>query len=596
MSDTARLSVAAGKAKKSKSSVNRVLGLDEVVCNCGKCRLKARHVTRIVEQHRILYGIWAPESDNRDIALLDTHLVQPPRRETGSLVSGLGGSSSRRLPRLASSTSSTSQLALDDSLSDYMEVEYHQPSLNPLLDSGLFPLRPTAASVEPNDSDMTRFEVNPHQRPIRHLYTARTAGTQLPEVHQRQLLLTSRNSKFVHEDRPLTVIRDYSSRLRPPNPNSWIDDNPLLTSWEPPNPPEIALDPLFDSIPLPQPVRELCFSLSEGTNRSAAHLCAQLLEDDLDAPGDLQPDYIEEGDAIDHNPGSDGEHEYEDDADNHLEEDNNNQDEDIEQEINEAQPDVEVGPEDDPEDPEVGVEAVLENHPVLRNIYIRTWIDSVFGGATRDQTKRTLLSHKLALEALLLDADLSEALESMAQTFRSLEHKLGVSIDKDLKIYALCGGCGTRYTMDQIKDSPKPGCPYISPGVDEPCLYPLWEDKELYGGARKHIPLKSYPYFSVKAALEQLLSRPGMREIVSGHHWNDEDDSPYTKQDWFDSTPQDHRFRDISEAWGWNSKPVMLERQWNDQQRRYEDIPGDGRVQALASKPLGLSLALNYDG
>ncbi|QRV97836.1 hypothetical protein RhiJN_25855 [Ceratobasidium sp. AG-Ba] len=217
---------------------------------------------------------------------------------------------------------------------------------------------------------MTTFEVNPHRRPILHIYTANTAVTQLPEVHQHKLLLTSRNPKVVHEDRQLAVIRDYSNCLRPPNPNSWVDDDPLLTSWEPPTPPEIALDPLFDSIPLPQPVRELHFSLQEGTNHSAAHFCAQLLDDDLDVLEDLQPDYIEEGDAMGHNPGSDNEHEYEDNLDDRLEEDNNNRDEDIEQEINEPQPDIEEGPEDDPEDPEVGVEAVSENHQVLQNIYI----------------------------------------------------------------------------------------------------------------------------------------------------------------------------------------------------------------------------------
>ncbi|QRV96814.1 hypothetical protein RhiJN_24832 [Ceratobasidium sp. AG-Ba] len=328
MSDTTRLSVAAGKAKKSKFSVNRVLGLDKVVCDRGKCKSKARHVPRIVEQHRILYGIWAPESNKSKIALLDTHLVQPTRRQRGSLASGSGGSSSRRLPCLASSTPSTSRLTLDVNISDQMDVESHQSLPNLIPDSDLFPLLPTVASVEQNYSDTT-LEVNPHQRPILYIYTAKTAGTQFPEVHQHELLLTSRNPKIVREDRPLAVMHDYSNCLQPPNPISWVDDDPLLTSWEPPTPPEIALDPLFDLIPLPQPVRELHFSLSEGTNHSAAHLCAQLLDDELDALGDLQPDYIEEGDAIDHNPGSDAEHEYEDNLDNCLEENNNDGDEDI---------------------------------------------------------------------------------------------------------------------------------------------------------------------------------------------------------------------------------------------------------------------------
>ncbi|QRW09953.1 hypothetical protein RhiLY_08952 [Ceratobasidium sp. AG-Ba] len=478
-----------------------------------------------------------------------------------------------------------------------MEAKTYQSSLDLFPESNIpLPVLPAVTLSGPNDSNTTPINFNHHERPVQHMYKSKAAGCQLPVVDKHKLLLTTRNPKFIRKEQLPAMIRDYSICLRPPNPNSWVDDDPLLTSWEPPNVSEIALDSIFDLIPLPQPVRELNFSLFEATNHSAAPLCSRLLDYDSDALGDLQPEHIDEGDPVGHNLGSDSEHEYKDDPDDHPEEDNNHLDEDLEPEINDAQPDIEDGPEDDPKDPEVGIQAVFENHPVLQNIYIRTWIDSVFGGVTQEQTRRTLLSHRLALEALPLDAELSEALETMAQSFRSLERKLGVSIDKHLKIYALCGSCGTRYTMDEINNAPEPGCPHVSPGADEPCLYPVWEDKELYGGARKRVPLKLYPYFSVKAALEQMLSRPGMREIISSHHWNDKDNAPYTKQDWFNSTPQNHRFRDISEAWGWNSKPAMLERRWNEERSCYKDIPGNGQVRALASKPLGLSLALNYDG
>ncbi|KAG8796201.1 hypothetical protein FRC12_003166 [Ceratobasidium sp. 428] len=83
---------------------------------------------------------------------------------------------------------------------------------------------------------------------------------------------------------------------------------------------------------------------------------------------------------------------------------------------------------------------------------------------------------------------------------------------------------------------------------------------------------------------------------MSGQPWEDEDDSPHTKQDWINSVPQNRLFGDISEAWGWKSEPVALQCEWNDQRRCYEDVPENGGIEALASKPLGLSLALNYDG
>ncbi|KAG8796200.1 hypothetical protein FRC12_003165 [Ceratobasidium sp. 428] len=90
----------------------------------------------------------------------------------------------------------------------------------------------------------------------------------------------------------------------------------------------------------------------------------------------------------------------------------------------------------------------------------------------------------------------------MAQTFRSLECKLGININNHLRIYALCKGCGTRYTMDEIDNAPQAGCPYVPPGTNEPCRYPVKDEKELYGGARKRVPLKSFPYFPVKAGIE----------------------------------------------------------------------------------------------
>ncbi|KAG8728333.1 hypothetical protein FRC11_011313, partial [Ceratobasidium sp. 423] len=82
---------------------------------------------------------------------------------------------------------------------------------------------------------------------------------------------------------------------------------------------------------------------------------------------------------------------------------------------------------DEPHDPDDEPFAAFLEPTRLRNIYIRAYVPSVFAGATKEDTRRTLENIRLVLEDAAgsgeLPDDIQDALPKMARTIRSLRHK-----------------------------------------------------------------------------------------------------------------------------------------------------------------------------
>ncbi|KEP47894.1 transposase family Tnp2 protein [Rhizoctonia solani 123E] len=259
-----------------------------------------------------------------------------------------------------------------------------------------------------------------------------------------------------------------------------------------------------------------------------------------------------------------------------------------------------------PDDPENEDERpAFAEHPDLRNFYIRTFILSAFKGVTEDAIAEILLSHKAALLAQdsrgELAPELSQGLAHFPLTLRSLRHRLGMNVDRFIRVYALCPACGTRYSMEEINNMAGTECPKEWDG--EPCGAGLYVESILYGGVRKRSPCKSYPYIPFPDALERFLLRPGVFEWIQSWrrqgHPEDEpaEVPPTTRRVWMLNMPVDQMFGDISQGWAYRAIPCGLGRHYNAQTGTYEDIPtGDGHPLAIVMLPGGVTGIVNFDG
>ncbi|KAG8758926.1 hypothetical protein FRC12_009889 [Ceratobasidium sp. 428] len=92
----------------------------------------------------------------------------------------------------------------------------------------------------------------------------------------------------------------------------------------------------------------------------------------------------------------------------------------------------------DPDDEHVGPMAFAED-PVLRNIYLRTWVQAAFHGATHNAIQAMLESHKLTLQATanLRPQELVEEVEKMPTTLRSLERRLSINFSDLIIIFVM---------------------------------------------------------------------------------------------------------------------------------------------------------------
>ncbi|KAG8683363.1 hypothetical protein FRC08_014325 [Ceratobasidium sp. 394] len=116
---------------------------------------------------------------------------------------------------------------------------------------------------------------------------------------------------------------------------------------------------------------------------------------------------------------------------------------------------IDVGGPGDPGDDDDDIVA-FDKHPILLNIYLRTWVLYTFSNATHDTIQSTLKSHQLALLAAAqianFPADLIAWIKNMPLTLRALEHRIGMDFSESITTYPICPveTCGKRYTFEEL--------------------------------------------------------------------------------------------------------------------------------------------------
>lgn len=87
-----------------------------------------------------------------------------------------------------------------------------------------------------------------------------------------------------------------------------------------------------------------------------------------------------------------------------------------------------------------------------------------------------------------------------------------------------------------------------------------------------------------------------MRELIQKRVRKGGEAPPSTQEEWMNTTLDNRKFSDVSQAWGWNSEPAKLRRSWDDETGIYGEVPEGDEPVLLASLPFSLSLALSCDG
>ncbi|KIK91508.1 hypothetical protein PAXRUDRAFT_797245 [Paxillus rubicundulus Ve08.2h10] len=236
----------------------------------------------------------------------------------------------------------------------------------------------------------------------------------------------------------------------------------------------------------------------------------------------------------------------------------------------------------------------FDKHSAIRNGYVRAYVAAAYKGASHELVRIMLDGTAVQLRSAFEDiGDPSHlsGLETMAQTLRTVERRLGVDLTSIIVYYFLCPVCWNLHHPNQLSDPS-----FMAKCTTEDCdgiLYTMrTTNKRL-----KRVPTKVLPYAQPKRAIQRWLLRPGKYEHLQ--HWRNDDDGAGRSPPLLDRgldvfVNPDQPMHDMHDAWGWCAITAGLERRrggpWTVQ-----DIDIKELNQRFVSLPCGLVWQVNLD-
>lgn len=241
----------------------------------------------------------------------------------------------------------------------------------------------------------------------------------------------------------------------------------------------------------------------------------------------------------------------------------------------------------------------FDEDPLIRNIYIRTMIQSAFHKATHEDVRRMLNDQKASLQAVAERANMELDLDDMAQSLRTLERRLGLSVDEDITYYFVCPLCWDRHHPSELTELASPAC------LKEPCLgilYTTSPRRGRQGGSlEKRTPTQVMPYCSLERYIRRMFQRIGKAEEVQ--HWRTESDhgyqEPETLEEWKARTDPDKPLMDVHDGAAWRAAQAALSRDFDlrtmaRDQKATDQNTWPQKVRFVSLK-FGLLLTMNID-
>jgi hypothetical protein len=235
----------------------------------------------------------------------------------------------------------------------------------------------------------------------------------------------------------------------------------------------------------------------------------------------------------------------------------------------------------------------FDEHPVIRNAYVRASLAHNFHGTTHEATRLILGGMKLSLTAARNAAPSLEipGLETMAQTLRTAEKRLGLDLDDFIVYLFLCDKCWRPHNPSELYKLSSPECSV------EDCAGCLYESKTLSGGAEKRTPTLMVPFVPPDRAIQRILLQPGKLQQLN--EWRGPGDEPGriapTMAEGYEAFPDPSKpMKDISDGYAWRSIWAGLERRrtgiWS-----LKDVDVRDVRQRFVSLPCGLVWQINLD-
>ena len=249
---------------------------------------------------------------------------------------------------------------------------------------------------------------------------------------------------------------------------------------------------------------------------------------------------------------------------------------------------------DDHELEEEYLPPAFQEHPAIRNAYIRAFVLAALKGSTHNAIQMHLEGVALALrsaESQSPDVHF-EGLSSMARTLTTAERRLGICTDRFITYFFLCGVCWKIHHPADLSKLATPACDA------DGCTGTLYTIKRLSNGSEKRTPTKIIPYVRLKKAVQHLLSRPGKYEQLQHWRYPGVDDpgpaAPHETQGYDAFIDPKVPMSDVYDGWGWRTIHAGLERRrggkWTIQ-----DVDVHELHQRFVSLPLGLVWQMNID-
>ncbi|KAJ7347668.1 hypothetical protein DFH08DRAFT_936539 [Mycena albidolilacea] len=237
------------------------------------------------------------------------------------------------------------------------------------------------------------------------------------------------------------------------------------------------------------------------------------------------------------------------------------------------------------------VPSAFNDHPAIRNAYIRAFVGAAFEGMTRNAAANMLEGSRVIFLSAEASGSEFQGLSHFARTLPTVEKRLGVSTDELIIYLFLCPTFWKPHFPAELARLDSPDCQELD------CDGKLYTVKRLSSGAEKRTPILTLPFVPPERVIQRMCLQPG--KVAQWQEWRGPDDGAGKKEPsklkGYAAFPDpDKPMTDITDGWGWRAIQAGLERHRNGVWE-VRDVDVLELKQQFVALPNGIVIQINID-